>query len=62
MTYAREQDIGKPKEQSYSINDIDTLIARMEANTMTLEEAVEELKKIRVGTGLILDGEIEEVD
>lgn len=61
MTYHRDTDFGKPPAAVYTVKDMDTLIARVKDSITQLEEAIEELKKIAVGTGLIMDEDIEEV-
>jgi len=64
MTYRRDPgvspDVGV---RSFKVNvqNIDLVVTAIETATQNLQEAVEELKKIREGTGLILGQEIEEV-
>ena len=63
---ARDLNIGIPTEtnftKSINVNNFGNVIASVEASLPAIEEAVEELKKIRVGTGLILGQEIEEAE
>jgi len=62
--YGRDLDIGTPDEKT--LNDIHNKLGKVESKVKDVKDEVdasnEELKKISLGTGLILGGEIEEVD
>ena len=58
--YSRDQDIGKTTTENVTVNDIDTVITRLETNTAEIEKTVDELKKIRVTEGMILGDQLEE--
>ena len=60
MTYHREQDIGKPRKDSITVDNLDTLIEKVKDVTQELQEAVEELKKISLGTGLVTGVDLDE--
>lgn len=60
----RDIDIGIPDEKT--LKDVHEKLGEVESKIKDVKDEVdasnEELKKIRFGTGLILDGEIEEVN
>ena len=65
MTYQRDPltnpNVGvRSFKEDVDVQNFASVIAAIETATHTLQEAVEELKKIRTGTGLILGQEIEE--
>ncbi len=60
---SRDLDIGTPlKENDVVVQDMSILISKVNATTQELEEATEELKKVRTGIGRILGQEIEEAE
>ena len=65
MTYQRDPltnpNVGvRSFKEDVDVQNFASVIAAIETTTHNLQEAVEELKKIRTGTGLILGQEIEE--
>ena len=58
--YSREQDIGKPTKESVVVEDLATIVTAIETATHTLDEAVENLKKIALGTGLVTGVDLNE--
>jgi len=65
MTYQRDPltnpNVGvRSFKEDVDVQNFASVIAAIETATHNLQEAVEELKKIRTGTGLILGQEIEE--
>jgi len=62
----RDLNIGIPTEENFiksiNVKNFEGVIASVESSLPAIEEAVEELKKIRTGTGLILGQEIEEAE
>jgi len=64
VDYGRDLDIGRPRAETSNVDvqNFSTVISAIDTTNGELEEATEELKKIRIGTGLILGQEIEEAD
>ena len=65
MVYRRDPgvspDVGvRSFKEDVDVQNLAPVITAIETATHNLQEAVEELKKIRAGTGLILGQEIEE--
>ncbi len=50
---SRDLDIGKTTNESITVNDMDTLISKVNITADKLDESIEELKKIKLGTGLV---------
>ena len=59
---SRDLDIGRPSTESVVVEKMGTLISKVEDTTNKLEESIEELKKIRVGAGLIVGQDLEDTD
>ena len=57
---SRDLDIGKPPSESVTVKDMDTLISRVEVTADKLDESIEELKKIKHGTGLAIGVDLDE--
>ena len=59
--FSRDIDIGKYSEQIHKteVQNLSEVTEKIIENTDVSEEAVEELTKIRIGTEIIIDEEIE---
>jgi len=62
----RDMDIGEPTAENLTrpteVQNFANVIASTDATTHGLDEATEELKKVRTGIGLVVGQEIEEAE
>lgn len=57
---SRDLDIGKPTNESVTVTDMDTLISNVKVTADKFDESIEELKKIKLGTGLVTGVDLNE--
>ena len=62
--YGRDLDIGRPTAKSLAeyteVLNFDAILAKLETAIQGISEATEELKKIKMGTGLTLGLDLDE--